>query len=133
MYNLEVRDVWQIALLTIPDELKPKMQTELRSGQIIVKQEGERDVDVYKRLKQTLQELRGPPHAEWNRILEVKQTSKEPFEIYAEGLWVTYKEHSGLEDAGHDQEVLLQLLKNNAGSHIQQALVHGADPPENTY
>lgn len=133
VYNLEVRDVWQIALLTIPEELKPKMSPELRSGEIVIKQEGENENDVYERLKETLLELRGPTHAEWNRILEIKQANKEPFEMYAERLWVTYKEHSGLEDAQRDQEVLLQLLKNNAGPHIQQALVHGADPSENTY
>lgn len=133
VYKLEIRDVWQVALLTIPDELKPKMPRELRSGEIVVKQEDEDENDVYERLRGTLLELRGPTHAEWSRILEIKQANKEPFEIYAERLWVTYKEHSGLEDAQRDQEVLLQLLKNNAGSHIQQALAHGADPPENTY
>ncbi|ROL49598.1 hypothetical protein DPX16_15924 [Anabarilius grahami] len=133
VYNLEVRDVWQIALLTIPEELKPKMSPELRSGEIVIKREGENENDVYERLKETLLGLRGPTHAEWNRILEIKQANKEPFEMYAERLWVTYKEHSGLEDAQRDQEVLLQLLKSNAGSHIQQALVHGADPSENTY
>lgn len=109
------------------------MSDELRSGRIVIKQEGERDTEVYERLKVALLDLRGPTHAEWNRILKIKQANREPFEVFAERLWVTYKEHSGLEDAQRDQEVLLQLLKNNAGPHIQQALVHGADPPENTY
>lgn len=70
VYNLEARDVWQIALLTIPDELKPKKPNELHSGEIVIKQEGEREAEVYERLKETLLELRGPTHAEWNRILE---------------------------------------------------------------
>ena len=52
---------------------------------------------------------------------------------YDKRMWVTFKEHSGIEEANRDQEVLLQLLKNNAGPHIQQALGNGADQPENTY
>ncbi|XP_067293408.1 uncharacterized protein [Pseudorasbora parva] len=46
VYKLEIRDVWQVALLTIPDELKPKIPRELRNGEIIIKQEDEDDDDV---------------------------------------------------------------------------------------
>ena len=38
VYNLELRDVWQIVLLTIPEELQCKLSNDLRSGAIIVKQ-----------------------------------------------------------------------------------------------
>ena len=48
-------------------------------------------------------------------------------------MWVSFKKQSGVENASRNQEVPLQLLKNNAGPHMQQALANGADPPENTY
>ncbi|KAJ8360415.1 hypothetical protein SKAU_G00169400 [Synaphobranchus kaupii] len=64
---------------------------------------------------------------------DIKQAPKEAFEVYAERMWVSFKEHSGVENATRDQEVILQLLKNNAGNYIQQALANGADPPENTF
>ncbi len=35
VYKLEIRDVWQIALLTIPEELRPKLNTEMKSGNIM--------------------------------------------------------------------------------------------------
>lgn len=90
-------------------------------------------MDVIARLKAALLKLRGPTHAEWDKILDIKQVGKESFEAYAERMWVSYKEHSGLENAERDHDVLLQILKNNAGPHIQQALMQGAEPPENTY
>lgn len=134
VYKLELRDAWQIALLTIPEELKSKLPDELRSGVIMRKvDEDELDNEVLDRLKAALLRLRGPTHASWHKILDIKQAPKEAFEVYAEHMWASFKEHSGIEEANRDQEVLLQLLKNNAGPHIQQALVNGADPPENTY
>uniref|UniRef100_A0A8C1RAI3 Reverse transcriptase RNase H-like domain-containing protein n=1 Tax=Cyprinus carpio TaxID=7962 RepID=A0A8C1RAI3_CYPCA len=71
--------------------------------------------------------------ADWSRILEIKQGSNEPFETYAEHLWTTYKEYSGLENANRDHEPLLQLIKNNAGTPVQNALLNGADSAENTF
>ncbi|KAJ8364256.1 hypothetical protein SKAU_G00130870 [Synaphobranchus kaupii] len=129
----ELRDVWQIVLLTIPEELKSQLSEELRTGTIMVKEEEDEDSDVYDRLKAALLRLRGPTHAAWHKILDIKQAPKEAFEVYAERMWVSFKEHSGVENANRDQEVILQLLKNNAGSYIQQALANGADPPENTF
>ena len=134
VYRLELRDVWQIALLTIPEELRSQLADDLRTGTIMVKDEdGEEDIDVYSRLKEALLQLRGPTHAAWHKILDIKQALKEAFEVFAERMWVSFKEHSGVENANRNQEVLLQLLKNNAGPHIQHALANGADPPENTY
>lgn len=125
--------MWQIALLTIPDELKPKLTPELKTGKILDKNDDETDGEIHERLKNALLKLRGPTHADWNRILEIKQATNEPFETYAEQLWVTYNEHSGLENASRDHDVLLQLLKNHAGGPIQKALLNGVDPAENTF
>lgn len=134
VYNLELRDVWQVALLTIPEELRSQLPEELKTGAIMVKGEDDEDDSVvYDRLKEALLRLRGPTHAAWHTILDIRQAQKEAFEVFAERMWVSFKEHSGIENANRDQEVLLQLLKNNAGSHIQQALANGADPPENTF
>lgn len=133
VYKLEVRDVWQIALLTIPDELKPKLTTEMKSGNIISRKDGETNDEIFDRLRTALLNLRGPTHADWDRILEIRQAPNEAFETYAERLWVTYKEHSGLENACRDHDVLIQLLKNHAGAPVQKALLHGVDPAENTF
>lgn len=134
VYKLETRDVWQITLLTIPDELRPKLTQEMRSGDII-KQEDDNETDeqIYDRLKQALLDLRGPTSADWSKILEIKQANNEPFETYAERLWVTYKEHAGMENADRDHEPLLQLLKNHASTPVQKALLGGVDPTENTF
>ena len=134
VYKLELRDAWQIALLTIPEEFRSQLSDELRTGTIMVKDEdGEEDSDMYNHLKEALLQLRGPKHAAWHKILDIKQALKEAFEVFAVWMWVSFKEHSGVKNASRNQEVLLQLLKNNAGSHIQQALANGADPPENTF
>lgn len=133
VYNLELRDVWQVTLLTIPEELRSKLPDDLRSGAIVIKQEDESVSEVLDRLKEALLQLRGPTHVAWHKILDIRQASKEAFEVFAERMWASFKEHSGIEEANRDQEVLLQLLKNNAGPHIQQALANGAEPPENTY
>ncbi|XP_058602619.1 uncharacterized protein LOC131521687 [Onychostoma macrolepis] len=133
VFKLETRDVWQIALLTIPEELRSKLSPEMKSGDIIKRNNNETDESIYERLKQALLDMRGPTTADWSRILEIKQGSNEPFETYAERLWVTYKEHSGLETASRDHEPLLQLIKNNAGTPVQNALSNGVDPSENTF
>ncbi len=133
VYKLEVRDVWQIALLTIPEELRPKLNTEMKSGNIMNRVNDETDEGIYERLKQALLDMRGPSHADWSKILEIKQASNESFETYAERLWVTYREHSGLENADRNHDALLQLVKNNAGIPVQKALSNGVDPAENTF
>ncbi len=53
--------------------------------------------------------------------------------MYAERLWVTYREHSGLENADRNHDALLQLVKNNAGIPVQKALSNGVDLAENTF
>ncbi len=93
----------------------------------------ETDEGIYERLKQALLDMRGPSHADWSKILEIKQASNESFETYAERLWVTYREHSGLENADRNHDALLQLVKNNAGIPVQKALSNGVDPAENTF
>ncbi len=133
VYKLEIRDVWQIALLTIPEELRPKLNTEMKSGNIMNRVNDETDEGIYERLKQALLDMRGPSHADWSKILEIKQAGNESFETYAERLWVTYREHSGLENADRNHDALLQLVKNNAGIPVQKALSNGVDPAENTF
>ncbi len=133
VYKLEIRDVWQIALLTIPEELRPKLNTEMKSGNIMNRVNDETDEGIYERLKQALLDMRGPSHADWSKILEIKQAGNESFETYAERLWVTYREHSGLENADRNHDELLQLVKNNAGIPVQKALSNGVDPAENTF
>ncbi len=133
VYKLEIRDVWQIALLTIPEELRPKLNTEIKSGNIMNRVNDETDEGIYERLKQALLDMRGLSHADWSKILEIKQAGNESFETYAERLWVTYSEHSGLENADRNHDALLQLVKNNAGIPVQKALSNGVDPAENTF
>ncbi len=133
VYKLEIRDVWQIALLTIPEELRPKLNTEMKSGNIMNRVNDETDEGIYERLKQALLDMRGLSHADWSKILEIKQAGNESFETYAERLWVTYREHSGLENADRNHDALLQLVKNNAGIPVQKALSNGVDPAENTF
>ncbi len=133
VYKLEIRDVWQIALLTIPEELRPKLNTEMKSGNIMNKVNDETDEGIYERLKQALLDMRGLSHADWSKILEIKQAGNESFETYAERLWVTYRKHSGLENADRNHDALLQLVKNNAGIPDQKALSNGVDPAENTF
>ncbi len=133
VYKLEIRDVWQVALLTIPEELRPKLNTEMKSGNIMNRVNDETDEGIYERLKQALLDMRGPSHADWSKILEIKQAGNESFETYAERLWVTYREHSGLENADRNHDALLQLVKNNAGIPVQKALSNGVDPAENTF
>lgn len=134
IFNLEPGDVWQIVISTIPDELRYKMPLELKNGTIMNWDETTESVqDMYQRLKQTLLALRGPTYADWSKILEMNQENAEPFEVYAQRLWVVFKEHSGMEDANQDTEVLLQIIKKNAGPHIQRALAYGNDPAENTF
>ncbi len=77
--------------------------------------------------------MRGLSHADWSKILEIKQAGNESFETYGERLWVTYREHSGLENADRNHDALLQLVKNNAGIPVQKALSNGVDPAENTF
>lgn len=76
--------------------------------------------------------MRGPPQAEWHRILELKHANKKTFEMFAEHMWVDFREYSGVEDCSRDHEILLQMLHNNDGPHIQNALALGGDPPHNT-
>ncbi len=133
VYKLEIRDVWQIALLTIPEELRPKLNTEMKSGNIMNRVNDETDEGIYERLKQALLDMRGLSHADWSKILEIKQAGNESFETYAERLWVTYREHSGLENADRNHDALLHLVKNNAGIPVQKALSNGVDPAENTF
>ncbi len=133
VYKLEIRDVWQIALLTIPEELRPKLNTEMKSGNIMNRVNDETDEGIYERLKQALLDMRGLSHADWSKILEIKQAGNESFETYAERLWVTYREHSGLENADRNHDALLQLVKNNAGIPVQKVLLNGVDPAENTF
>ncbi len=133
VYKLEIRDIWQIALLTIPEELRPKLNTEMKSGNIMNRVNDETDEGIYERLKQALLDMRGPSHADWSKILEIKQAGNESFETYAERLWVTYREHSGLENADRNHDALLQLVKNNAGIPVQKALSNGVEPAENTF
>ncbi|XP_052442966.1 uncharacterized protein LOC127984361 [Carassius gibelio] len=133
VYKLETRDVWQIALLTIPEELRSKLTPQMKSGDIIKRNNNETDESIFERLKQALLDIRGPTSADWSRILQIKQESNEPFETFAERLWTTYKEYSGLENASRDHEPLLQLIKNNAGTPVQNALLNGADSAENTF
>ncbi len=133
VYKLEIRDVWQIALLTIPEELRPKLNTEMKSGNIMNRVNDETDEGIYERLKQALLDMRGLSHADWSKILEIKQAGNESFETYAERLWVTYREHSGLENADRNHDALLQFVKNNAGIPVQKALSNGVDLAENTF
>ncbi len=127
VYKLEIRDVWQIALLTIPEELRPKLNTEMKSGNIMNRVNDETHEGIYERLKQALLDMRGPSHADWSKILEIKQAGNESFETYAERLWVTYREHSGLENADRNHDALLQLVKNNAGIPRSKALSNGVE------
>ncbi|KAG9282445.1 hypothetical protein AMEX_G1108 [Astyanax mexicanus] len=133
VYNLEPRDVWQIILLTIPQELQPKMSHDLRTGNILIRLPGETTSDIYNRIKENLLELRGPTKAEWHRIIDNKQTNMETFEAFAERMWVTFREYSGVPECDRDHEILLQMLRSNAGPQIQNALALGGDPPHNTY
>ncbi len=133
VYKLEIRDVWQIALLTIPEELRPKLNTEMKSGNIMNRVNDETDEGIYERLKQALLDMRGLSHADWSKILEIKQAGNESFETYAERLWVTYREHSGLEIADRNHDALLQFVKNNASIPVQKALSNGVDLAENTF
>lgn len=129
VYKLETRDVWEISLLTIPEELRSKLTPQIKSGDIVKRNNNESNEAIYERLKQALLDLRGLTQADWSKILEIKKASK----THAERLWVTYKEHAGLENASHDHEPLLQLLKNHAGIPVQKALLYGVDPSENTF
>ncbi|KAJ8366704.1 hypothetical protein AAFF_G00345240 [Aldrovandia affinis] len=132
-FKLEHRDVWQIVLITLPSELMHRATAPLLSGTIVDPVGGETDAEVYERLKQTLLELRGPPRTAWDKIMQTKQARDEPFEKYAERLWITFKEYLGVTDDDRDTDLFLQLLKNNAGDHVQQALNHGASPSANTF
>ncbi|KAJ8399627.1 hypothetical protein AAFF_G00410380 [Aldrovandia affinis] len=132
-FKLECRDVWQIVLITLPSELMHRATAPLLSGTIVDPVGGETDAEVYERLKPTLLELRGPPRTAWDKIMQTKQARDEPSEKYAERLWITFKEYSGVTDNDRDADLFLQLLKNNAGDHVQQALNHGAGPPANTF
>ncbi len=130
VYKLEIRDVWQVALLTIPEELRSKLNTEMKSGNIMNRVNDETDEGIYERLKQALLDMRGPSHADWSKILEIKQASNESFETYAERLWVTYREHSGLENADRNHDALLQLVKNNAGIPVQKRYQMASTQPK---
>lgn len=94
----------------------------MRSGDIMKQTNNETDESIYERLKQALLDIRGPTSTDWSRILEIKQEN-EPFETYAERLWTTYKEYSGLENASRDHKPLLQLIKNNAGNSSTKCIV----------
>ncbi len=86
VYRLEIRDVWQIALLTIPEELRPKLNTEMKSGNIMNRVNDETDEGIYERLKQALLDMRGLSHADWSKILEIKlseNTSAQEAELIA--------------------------------------------------
>lgn len=72
VYSLEPRDVWQIVLLMVPEELHSKIPQELRTGKILERQTGETNDDIYNRIKEVLLQMRGPPQAEWHRILDIK-------------------------------------------------------------
>lgn len=109
----------------------PKTPQELKSGTILDRQLGETTNDIYDRIKVLLQ-MRGPPQAEWHRILELKQANKETFEMFAERMWVDFREYSGVGDCNRDHEILLQMLHNNDGPHIQNVLALGGNPPHNT-
>ncbi len=130
VYKLEIRDVWQIALLTIPEELRPKLNTEMKSGNIMNRVNDETDERIYERLKQALLDMRGPSHADWSKILEIKQASNESFETYAERLWVTYREHSGLENADRNHDALLQLVKTMPASPFKKRYQMASTQPK---
>ena len=132
-FNLELRDVWQIVMVTIPRELKCKLSPELADGTIMNKRALEEDSDVLERLKQALIEVRGPTHTAWGVILNLKQEREEPFETFARRLWTVFNEYSGINNPDHDNAVLLQLLKENAGTHVQKAIAVGSGPPQNTF
>ncbi len=125
--------MWQVVLLTVPEELHSKIPQELRTGTILERQLSETNDDIYNCIKEVLLQMRGPPQAEWHRILELKQSSKEAFETFAERMWVAFKEYSGVEDCNRNHEILLQMLRNNAGPLVQNALALGGDPPHNTF
>ncbi|KAL1022548.1 hypothetical protein UPYG_G00029140 [Umbra pygmaea] len=109
------------------------MSDELRTGQIMTKlSNNESDQEVLARLKACLITLRGPTSSAWDKILCIKQ-GKEPFETFAESAWQLFQEFSGLEHPTRDNNILLELLKTNAGSHVQQAFNHGASSPHNTF
>lgn len=133
VYNLEPRDVWQIVLITVPEDLHSKIPQGLRTGTILERQPGETNDGIYNRIKEVLLQMRGPPQAEWHRILDIKQSNKETFETFAEHMWVVFKEYSGVEDCNRNHEILLQMLRNNAGPLVQNALALGGDPPHNTF
>ena len=132
IYKLETRDVWQILLLTIPDELRPKMTEDLKTGNIAVRQHGETEADVFDRIRLNLLDMRGPQRVEWNKIIDVKQTN-ETFESFAERMWAVFREHGGIPDCTRDNVILLDMLRSNAGPHILNALAMGGDPPEDTF
>ncbi len=132
VYKLEIRDVWQIALLTIPEELRPKLNTEMKSGNIMNRVNDETDEGIYERLKQALLDMRGPSHADWSKILEIKQAGNESFETYAERLWVTYREHSGLETQTATMTHYCSLLKQCRHPR-SKSVINGVDPAVNTF
>ena len=132
-FNLELRDVWQIVMVTIPRELKCKLSPELADGSIMTKRTFETEGEVLERLKQALLVVRGPTHTSWGRILCVKQDRDEPYETFAGRLWIAFNEFSGITNPSRDDEVLVQLLKENAGSHVQKAIAVGSCPPQNTF
>ncbi|KAJ8403181.1 hypothetical protein AAFF_G00353980 [Aldrovandia affinis] len=132
-FRLELRDIWQIILVAIPKELLRVASDALKTGRIVERGGRDTEDDALERLKAELIELRGPVPTAWSKILDRKQGTKEPFEVYADRLWTLFTEYSGLEDANRDNNILLELLKNNAGPHVEQALTFGGGPAENTY
>lgn len=84
-YSIEMRDVWQVLLLSIPSEIGHRATDDVKDDTIVNHLfETESNAE---RLKANLLALWGPSHADWTRLKACKQGTQEPFAQYAEKLW----------------------------------------------
>lgn len=133
-FQLEPKDIWQIVFTSIPNVLIYKAPQVLFDGTIIQPiHPNESESEILNRLKLCLCDLRGKSPAEWELIYNRKQNIAESFETYAENLFELFEEYSGIDDVTRNNPILLGLLVEHAGPHVQKALMAGASPPKNTF
>ena len=133
-FQLEPKDIWQIVISSIPDVLIYKIPQVLMTGTIVQSMhQNEPESEILNRLKQCLRELRGCSAVGWELILNRKQSTEESFETYAENMFELFEEYSGIEGVNHNNVILLEFLLTNAGPRVQQSLMCGASPAQNTF
>lgn len=77
--------------------------------------------------------MRGCSPFGWELIFNRKQSTEESFETCAGNMFKLFEEYSGIEGVICNNAILLELLHRNAGPHVQQSLMCGAFPAQNTF